>query len=115
MQETSSDLFPSTIRLSISAGQLPLEVPMETSTQWTLRLEKKSGGLGMKGKVFSPPAVAGTIAYFGSHDGYLHALDVRSGEETWRFKTAELFYGSPVVDRGTVCFGDHNGVAYAVR
>ena len=36
---------------------------------------------------FSSPAIAGRIAYFGTFDGILHAVDVRTGREVARFRT----------------------------
>ena len=61
MQETNSDLFPATIRLSISAGQLTLEDPVDTSAQGRLRPGKKSGALGRRGKCSHPPLWLGHL------------------------------------------------------
>jgi outer membrane protein assembly factor BamB len=40
-----------------------------------------------KAYVFSSPAIAGDIAYFGSHSGKLFALDAKSGKPLWSFQT----------------------------
>jgi outer membrane protein assembly factor BamB len=37
--------------------------------------------------VFSSPALAGNLAYFGSHNGRLYAVDAKSGALAWTFQT----------------------------
>jgi outer membrane protein assembly factor BamB len=36
---------------------------------------------------FSSPAIAGEVAFFGTSDGYLNAVDLRNGTELARFRT----------------------------
>ena len=43
--------------------------------------------LDMKFPVFSSAAVAGDMAYFGSDNGKLHALDLKTGKMAWEFQT----------------------------
>jgi outer membrane protein assembly factor BamB len=56
-----------------------------------MALDAKTGRLRWlasgSGYIFSSPALAGSFAYFGDHSGTLHAVDVRSGKEAWRFRT----------------------------
>ncbi|HEY7640233.1 MAG TPA: PQQ-binding-like beta-propeller repeat protein [Steroidobacteraceae bacterium] len=40
-----------------------------------------------KGYVFSSAALAGALAYFGSHNGRLYAVDVKTGALAWTFQT----------------------------
>ena len=40
-----------------------------------------------KAYVFSSPALAGPLAYFGSHNGRLYAVDAKSGQLAWSFMT----------------------------
>jgi outer membrane protein assembly factor BamB len=40
-----------------------------------------------KAYVFSSPALAGPLAYFGSHNGWLYAVDAKSGQLAWKFQT----------------------------
>jgi eukaryotic-like serine/threonine-protein kinase len=40
-----------------------------------------------KGYVFSSAALAGGLAYFGSHNGRLYALDTKTGTLAWTFQT----------------------------
>ena len=37
--------------------------------------------------VFSSPAIAGELAYFGAHNGKLYAVDAKSGQVRWSFQT----------------------------
>jgi outer membrane protein assembly factor BamB len=41
-----------------------------------------------KAYVFSSPALAGRLAYFGSHNGKLYAVDATTGAPAWEFQTA---------------------------
>ena len=40
-----------------------------------------------EGKVFSSPAVSSGVVYFGSLDNRLYAVDTKTGQEKWRFRT----------------------------
>jgi outer membrane protein assembly factor BamB len=40
-----------------------------------------------KAYVFSSAALAGGLAYFGSHNGKLYAVDARTGRAAWEFQT----------------------------
>ena len=54
-------------------------------------LEAKTGRLrfnfSAKAQIFSSPAVAGDLAYFGVANGRLFAVDAKSGKEVWMFQT----------------------------
>ena len=89
-------------------------------------------------RVFSSPAVAGGLVYFGSYDGSFYALDAQSGELAWRFDTTgerrwqaanldgmtpagevhqdpwDFFLSSPVFANGVVYFGTGEGMLYAL-
>jgi outer membrane protein assembly factor BamB len=47
-----------------------------------LRFNFKAGAY-----VFSSPALAGDIAYFGSHNGHFYAVDTKTGQLAWEFQT----------------------------
>ena len=40
-----------------------------------------------KGKIFSSPAVVNGIAYIGSEDHNLYAIDIKTGKQVWVFTT----------------------------
>ncbi len=50
--------------------------------------------------VDSSPAVAGGVVYFGSLGNHLYAVDVKSGQEKWRFRTDGGVFSSPLVADG---------------
>ena len=56
-----------------------------------MALEAKTGRLRFnfdaKAYVFSSAAIAGDLVYFGSHNGKLYALDARTGELAWEFRS----------------------------
>jgi len=53
--------------------------------------------------------------YFGSTDKFLHALDVESGEELWRFETGNQIFSTPKVWDGVIYFGSNDSWMYALR
>jgi len=67
-----------------------------------------------KGSVISSPAIVAGVAYFGSVDGNLYAVDVASGAQKWKFQTPSRVNSSPAVDGGVVFFGSYDGNFYAV-
>jgi len=66
------------------------------------------------GKIFSSPAVVKGMAFIGSEDGYLYAIDINTGKEKWNFKTGGAVHSSPAVYKNNVYFGSFDGYYYAV-
>jgi len=66
------------------------------------------------GKVISSPAVANGMAFVGSTDGNVYAVDLESGAQKWKFETKVRVTSSPAVSNGTVYFGSYDGNFYAV-
>jgi eukaryotic-like serine/threonine-protein kinase len=64
--------------------------------------------------VYSSPAIAEGMVYFGSGDRNLYALDMVTGQEAWRFKTGGPIYSSPSIVDGVIYFGSDDGCVYAV-
>jgi len=66
------------------------------------------------GKIFSTPAIAGGIAYFGSGDHYFYALKIADGTLAWKFRAGQGIHSSPAVDNGMVYFNSLDGNFYAL-
>jgi len=64
--------------------------------------------------VLSSPTVVGGVAYVGSDDMILHAVDVATGKERWQYKTGGIVRSTPAVTGGMVYFGSYDGVFYAL-
>ncbi len=64
--------------------------------------------------ILSTPAVAEGMVYFGNQKGIFYALDSKTGEERWTFKTGAPMRSSPAVVNGTVYFGCHDKNIYAL-
>jgi len=62
----------------------------------------------------SSPVVVDTVVVFGSGDGVLYALELKSGRELWRLETGGRIRSTPAVADGTVFVGSTDGVVYAV-
>ncbi len=64
--------------------------------------------------VWSSPALADSLVYFGDGGGNFFAVDSRTGAEKWRFKTKDRIFSSPVVAEGVVYIGSDDGYLYAL-
>ena len=67
-----------------------------------------------KGRVFSSPAVANGMAFVGSTDHNLYAVDLATGTQKWKFPTESRVTSSPAVTDGVVYFGSMDANFYAV-
>ena len=82
-----------------------------------------AGGLALKWTyatgafVESSPAVVNGVAYIGSDDGNLYALNASTGERLWSFSTGSVqpILDAPAVADGVVYIGSYDGILYAVN
>ena len=65
-------------------------------------------------EVFSSPAVADGVLYFGSSDHNFYALNAGTGALKWKFATGSRITSSPAVANGTVYFGSFDSYFYAL-
>jgi len=63
----------------------------------------------------SGPVVEEGVVYVGSSDHHVYAVDSRSGELIWKYKTGDVVHASPVVDDGVVYIGSFDGFMYALN
>ncbi|MHA4806524.1 glycosyl hydrolase family 18 protein [Flavitalea flava] len=66
------------------------------------------------GKVFSSPVLQNGLAYIGSEDKNLYAIDIHTGKARWKFITGGAVHSTPAVAAGSVYFGSMDGYYYAV-
>lgn len=66
------------------------------------------------GRIWSTPAVHNGIAYFGSQDRSIYAVDLRDGSELWRYETGGVVVGRPLVANGMVIIGSFDKKLYAL-
>ena len=66
------------------------------------------------GAVISSPAIASGMAYVGSSDHNLYAVDLAAGTMKWKFKTDSRVTSSPAVSGGIVYFESYDGMFYAL-
>lgn len=62
----------------------------------------------------SSVSVSGSIAFVGGGDGFLHALDARSGKVRWKFDAGARVRSTPAVAHGVVFFGNMTGWLFAL-
>ncbi|MBN2851559.1 MAG: PQQ-binding-like beta-propeller repeat protein [Clostridia bacterium] len=51
----------------------------------------------------------------GSVNGYLYAIDIKTGLEKWKFETYGNILSSPVISEGVVYIGSHDSYLYALK
>lgn len=61
-----------------------------------------------KGKIFSSPAVLNGLAYIGSEDKNLYAINLEKGKPAWKFKTGGAVHSSPAVYGNKVYFSSYD-------
>ena len=66
------------------------------------------------GPVVSSPTVVDGVAYVGSDDGNLYAIDTATGQAKWKFATGAPVRATPAVAGGIVYAGSYDGFFYAV-
>ena len=65
-------------------------------------------------EITSSPSIAGETVYFGTVQG-LHAADVKTGRNLWKFPTETPVVSSPVIADGVIYFASQDGYVYALR
>lgn len=58
---------------------------------------------------FSPASVHGGVVYAGGHDGYVYALDAKTGRKLWEHKTGGHVVTTPQFRDGRVIAGSMDG------
>jgi outer membrane protein assembly factor BamB len=62
----------------------------------------------------SSPAVWNGAVYFGSGDGNVYSINVKSGALNWKFKTGDIVHASPAIADGIVFVGSWDSYFYAL-
>ena len=66
------------------------------------------------GKIWSTPSVQNGIAYFGSQDHSVYAVDLRDGSLLWRYQTGGPIVSNPLLFSGKVFIGSFDRRLYAL-
>jgi len=67
-----------------------------------------------EGPIWSTPAVENGIAFFGSHDHKVYAVNLDDTEKIWDFQTDGVVAGKPLVFDGKVIAGSFDKTLYAL-
>ena len=96
--------------LVVVAGIAPQPEAALAQADVTLLWRYETGG-----NVDSSPAMVDGVAYVGSDDKYLYALDARTGDLRWQYETGDDVNSSPAVVDGVVYFGSDDDYLYALN
>ena len=67
------------------------------------------------GKIWSTPVIQDNTVFFGSHDKNVYAVDLRTGEEKWRFATGGTVVAKPLIFDDKVIVGSFDRTLYALE
>ena len=85
-------------------GVAAARLPDQLKVRW--QFKAKDG-------IESTAAIAGGVVFIGSYDQHLHALDLKTGREKWKYKAGP--FKTPVAFRaGAVYAGDEDGIFHCV-
>ena len=80
--------------------------------------ETWAGPFRARDKIWSSPAVDTldgiAMAWFGSHDHHIYAINVSTGEEIWSYRTGGVVAGRPLLLDGMVIAGSFDKKIYAL-
>ncbi len=65
-------------------------------------------------KIWSTPLVQNGVAYFGSHDHFVYAVDLRDGHQVWRYETGGAVVARPLLMAGKLIIGSFDRKLYAL-
>lgn len=89
-----------------SDGRFVQAIELESGEEiWRTRTE---------GAVWSSPAVANGVAYFGDSASNIFAVETETGEVVWNYLAGGDVWASPVVKDSTVFIGSDDGAMYAL-
>jgi outer membrane protein assembly factor BamB len=63
--------------------------------------------------VASSPSIVDDIAFVGSYDGNVYALNASNGNLVWSYKTDDIVVSSPAAANGVVYVGSYDHTVYA--
>lgn len=88
-----------------SLGWIKAVNPFSNSIKWQRRFS---------GTIFSSPAVAGDAVVFGSLDGNIYGLDIRSGDVLWSVDAGTPVLASPLAAGMDIYIGGGNAAFYRI-
>src|SRR5688500_1935568 len=77
--------------------------------RWTYKTDQQD-----RASVDAPPTIVGEMVYIADANGTLHAVDLKTGQSRWTYKSTDGFATSPLVYDGKVFVGDLAGIFHAV-
>ena len=86
-------------------GVADSEIPENPQLLWTFQ----AGDM-----IESTAAVVNGSVYVGALDGFLYALDARTGEKRWTYQANGSIKASPSIQNGVIYLGDGEGVLHAI-
>lgn len=76
------------------------------------RIAKPVWSFKTAGQIWSSPAVADAVVYFGSNDSSIYALKASTGKQIWQFKTGGCVMGRPTVEGTFIYILSDDGYLY---
>ncbi len=71
----------------------------------------KTGG----GSIFTKPVIVEDVIYFGASDNYMYAVDAKTKEVIWKFRTGGPILIEVEIKNNVIYFGSYDGYFYALN
>ena len=91
---------------AVRSGTTRMRIPSNVEIDWKVTL---------KGKLTAPVAAGGKVFVAKPDAHTIYALDMTSGQESWRFTANGRIDSPPTIYKGLVLFGSADGRVYCVR
>jgi len=95
--------------VALKRGALPASTP---SPEEDTRIAQPVWTFNTAGAIWSSPAIADGLIYFGSSDKKIYAIDAKSGKRRWEFATQGAVMGRPTIDGDAVYALSDDGYLY---
>ncbi|MDO3642150.1 PQQ-binding-like beta-propeller repeat protein [Mucilaginibacter sp. L3T2-6] len=81
---------------------------------WTFKTggERKYELFAFADHIHSSPVLDGDVLYFGSGDNNIYALNAKTGQALWSFKTGDVVHATPVIKNNNLLVGSFDGYFY---
>ena len=100
--------------LCLSSGIAQIQTGSEEIFEPGKKDKRLSWVFSTKAPVYASPVISEDVVYIGSLDSTLYAIDAKTGEELWHYKTDDGIYSSAAVYRD-ICYFESGNILYAVN
>jgi len=127
---SGSEISGDTENQSVSANRISPDKPLAPSGRWPIfRGDSSLNGIAVgsltdnlplswsfktKGEIRSSAVIGDGLVFFGSDDGYIYAVEQKTGQKAWSFQTKDAVEAPPCLINDMVVVGSLDSFLYAL-